>query len=106
MGRMQNDQPNPAGEGRTQKRSPEVKAALANRLSRMAGQILGIRGMVERDAHCADIVVQCQAAASAIASLERELIADYASGEFARSIRMEDPQAVPEFMWTLRRILH
>ncbi len=106
MAPMQHVQLNPAGAGRTQERAPEVKAALANRLSRLAGQILGVRGMVERDAHCSDIVVQCQAVASAISSLERELVADYARGEFARKVQTGDPKAVQEFMWTLRRLLN
>ena len=46
-------------------RTPEEHKALLNRLSRIEGQIRGIRGMVEKDVYCADILVQVAAANSA-----------------------------------------
>ena len=45
-------------------RTPEEHKALLNRLSRIEGQIRGIRGMVEKDVYCADILVQVAAANS------------------------------------------
>lgn len=39
------------GEHRTKERSPEEYRSLCNRLSRIEGQIRGIRGMLERDAY-------------------------------------------------------
>ena len=49
-------------------RTPEEHKALLNRLSRIEGQIRGIRGMVEKDVYCADILVQVAAANSALNS--------------------------------------
>ena len=53
-------------------RTPEEHKALLNRLSRIEGQIRGIRGMVEKDVYCADILVQVAAANSALNSFTRE----------------------------------
>ena len=41
---------------------------LLNRLSRIEGQIRGLKGMVERDAYCIDILNQASAASSALSS--------------------------------------
>ena len=38
-------------------RTPEEHKALLNRLSRIEGQVRGIRGMLEKDAYCVDILV-------------------------------------------------
>ena len=53
---------------KTKERSPEEAKRLQNRLSRIEGQIRGIRGMVERDAYCIDILTQVAAANAALAS--------------------------------------
>ena len=38
-------------------RTPEEYRALANRLSRIEGQVRGIRAMLDKDVYCADILV-------------------------------------------------
>ena len=52
--------------GKMTQRTPEERRALLNRLSRIEGQIRGLRGMVEQDAYCADILVQSAAAGAAV----------------------------------------
>ena len=47
-------------------RSPEEYKALVNRLSRIEGQVRGVRGMLEKDAYCVDILVQVAAVNSAL----------------------------------------
>ena len=47
---------------RKKERSPEEYKRLIHRLNRIEGQIRGIRGMVENDAYCPDILVQSAAA--------------------------------------------
>lgn len=49
-------------------RSPEEHKALLNRLNRIEGQVRGIRGMLEKDAYCVDILVQVAAANAALNS--------------------------------------
>ena len=46
---------------KTKERSPEEIKKLLNRLSRIEGQIRGIRGMVEKDAYCTCVVTDIRA---------------------------------------------
>ena len=55
-------------------RSDEQKKKLANRLSRMEGQLRGIRKMVDEDAYCYDVLMQSAAVLSALKSFNRELL--------------------------------
>ncbi len=62
---------------RQKHRSDEEVHALLNRLSRIEGQVRGIRGMVERDAYCPDILTQVAAATAALNAFNRELLATH-----------------------------
>ncbi len=58
-------------------RTEAKRRRLINRLSRLEGQIRGIRGMVERDAYCNDILIQTTAVASALDAFDRELFTEH-----------------------------
>ncbi len=62
---------------RTKHRTEEEVRALINRLSRIEGQVRGIRGMVERDAYCPDILTQVAAVTAALNAFNRELLAEH-----------------------------
>ena len=46
---------------KTTARSQDERKKLMNRLSRIEGQIRGIKGMLEKDAYCNDILIQSAA---------------------------------------------
>ena len=50
---------------RKKERSEKEYKDLINRLSRIEGQVRGVKGMLEKDAYCADILVQVSAINSA-----------------------------------------
>lgn len=56
---------------------PNAKPKLLNRLSRIEGQVRGITRMVEEDRYCIDILTQIQAARSALARVETELLKNH-----------------------------
>ena len=64
-------------EARKKVRTQDEQRALLNRLSRIEGQIRGLRGMVEKDAYCPDILNQSAAAAAALNAFNRELLASH-----------------------------
>ena len=68
-------------------RSPEEYKALVNRLSRIEGQVRGVRGMLEKDAYCVDILVQVAAVNSALNSFAKELLAQHMSTCVADDLR-------------------
>lgn len=86
-------------------RSAEERKQLINRLSRIEGQIRGIRAMVERDAYCADILVQSAAASAAISSFNRDLLSRHMHTCVARDIREGRDEVIDELMGTLQRLM-
>ena len=72
---------------RTRHRDEEEVRRLLNRLSRIEGQIRGIRGMVERGAYCTDILVQSAAVTAAVNAFNKELLAAHIRTCVAEDIR-------------------
>ena len=86
-------------------RTPEEHKALLNRLSRIEGQIRGIRGMVEKDVYCADILVQVAAANSALNSFSKVLLASHIKTCVAQDIRDGKDETIDELLTTLQKLM-
>ena len=86
-------------------RSDEEKRSLVNRLSRIEGQIRGIKGMVERDAYCPDILVQAAAVTSAMNAFNRELLSAHIKTCVADDIRNGSDEKVDELTELIRRLM-
>lgn len=71
-------------------RSEEEKKKLMNRLSRIEGQIRGIRQMVENDAYCVDILTQSAAAKSAFSAFNKELLRRHMESCVVRDIKNDE----------------
>ncbi len=55
-------------------RTGEEHRKLVNRISRIEGQLRGIRKMLDEDAYCIDILTQVAAANAALSALSREIL--------------------------------
>jgi len=86
-------------------RGEDQKRRLVNRLSRIEGQIRGLRRMVDEDAYCNDILMQSAAALSALESFNRELLRSHMKHCVVRDIREGRNQVVDELMETLERLM-
>lgn len=86
-------------------RSPEEHKKLINRLNRIEGQIRGIKGMVENDAYCIDIMMQAQAASSALDAFNRKLLSEHIKTCVTDDIKSGNEQTVDELIDTLRRLM-
>lgn len=71
-------------------RSVDEKKKLINRLSRIEGQIRGIRQMVENDAYCVDILTQSAAAKSAFSAFNKELLRRHMESCVVRDIKNDE----------------
>ena len=60
--------------GKTKERSEKEYRDLISRLNRIEGQIRGIKGMIEKDAYCTDVLVQVEAAKAAMNSFTKVLL--------------------------------
>jgi DNA-binding FrmR family transcriptional regulator len=56
----------------------EDKEALLRRLSRIEGQVRGVRGMVEDEAYCIDVITQLSAVTRALDGVALKLLEDHA----------------------------
>lgn len=86
-------------------RSEEQRKKLIHRLNRMEGQIRGIRGMVERDCYCTDILTQSAAVQAAINAFNRELIAAHLHTCVARDLREGKDEVIDELVLTLQKLM-
>ena len=91
--------------GKTKKREPEEYKSLINRLNRIEGQVRGIRGMVEKDAYCTDILVQVAAVTAALNAFNRELLENHIKTCVADDIRNGKDETIDELMLTLQKLM-
>ena len=92
-------------EMRTKKRGEDELRALMHRLNRLEGQIRGIRGMLEKEAYCTDILAQAAAAKSALDGFCRELLASHMKSCVVEDIRAGKDEAVDELLDTIRKLM-
>ena len=90
---------------RRKKRSEEEYKSLIHRLNRIEGQIRGIRGMVEKDVYCADILVQVAAANSALNAFSRELLSQHVRTCVADDLRAGSDEKLDELLKLLPKLM-
>ncbi len=86
-------------------RSEKEYTNLLNRLSRIEGQIRGIKGMVENNAYCIDIIRQVMAASAALNSFNKELIASHIKTCVADNIKDGNMEVVDELVSTVHKLM-
>ena len=79
--------------------------ALVNRLNRIEGQVRGVKGMVENDVYCTDILVQVSAISSALNSFTKELLANHIRTCVADDIRRGNDESIDELVATLQKLM-
>lgn len=90
---------------KTTERSEEERKRLINRLNRIEGQIRGIKGMLERNAYCTDILVQSAAVNAAVNSFNKDLIAAHIRGCVVRDIREGNEEVIDDLVDTLQKMM-
>jgi DNA-binding FrmR family transcriptional regulator len=74
-------------------------------LNRIEGQIRGIKRMVEDDAYCPDILRQSSAAAAALNSFNKVLLASHIRTCVADDIRMGKDESIDELVNMLQKMM-
>lgn len=91
--------------GKKKERTEEEYKSLIHRLSRIEGQVRGIRSMVEKGAYCTDILIQTAAVSAALNAFSRELLGDHIRTCVARDIREGKDEVIDELMDTLQKLM-
>ena len=90
---------------KTKERDEQEYKDLIHRLNRIEGQIRGIRGMVERDAYCTDILVQVSAVNAALNSFNKVLLANHIKTCVTRDIKEGKEETVDELASVLQKLM-
>ena len=90
---------------KTKERSEKEYKDLVNRLSRIEGQVRGIKRMVENDAYCPDILVQVSAVNAALNSFNKVLLANHIRTCVTDDIRAGKNETVDELVATLQKLM-
>ena len=90
---------------RTKIRGKDEKKALINRLSRIEGQIRGIRAMVENDAYCADILIQASAVSAALGGFNKELLGEHIRTCVREDIKEGNDEKIDELISLLGKLM-
>ncbi|MDD5824032.1 MAG: metal-sensing transcriptional repressor [Firmicutes bacterium] len=86
-------------------RSESEYKDLMNRLSRIEGQIRGIKRMLDEDTYCTDILVQVAAANAALNSFNKVLLANHIRTCVADDIREGKDEVIDELVATLGKLM-
>lgn len=90
---------------KTKARSDKEYKDLINRLNRIEGQIRGIKGMVEKDAYCIDILTQVAAANAALNSFNKVLLGNHIKTCVTDDIKEGNNEKVDELVETLKKLM-
>ena len=82
-----------------------TKKDLTNRLNRIEGQIRGIKGMVERDVYCDDIITQLAATQSALNSVAKVLLQGHLKGCVVDRLAEGDEEILDELLVTIQKLM-
>lgn len=90
---------------KTKVRTQKEYKDLTNRLSRIEGQVRGIKKMIEEDAYCTDILTQVSAVQAALNSFNKVLLANHIRGCVADDIREGKEEVIDELVTTLQKLM-
>ncbi len=89
---------------RTSSRSQKAKASLIARLNRIEGQVRGIKGMIEKDVYCDDVLNQISAVQSAMKSVSRLLLEGHLKSCLVSRIKAGEDEVLDELLETIEKM--
>ena len=85
--------------------SDKVKKNLVTRLNRIEGQIRGIKGLIERDTYCDDVITQISATQSALNSVAKILLEGHLKGCVVDRLQEGDMEVLDEVLVTIQKLM-
>ena len=90
---------------KTKERSEKEYKDLINRLSRIEGQIRGIKKMVEKNVYCPDILIQVSAVNAALNSFNKVLLGNHIKTCVTEDIKNGKEETVDELVTVLQKLM-
>ena len=86
-------------------RDEDELRGLTNRLSRIEGQVRGVKKMLEDDAYCTDVLTQVSAIQAALNAFNKELLANHIKSCVVEDIRAGNIDVVDDLVCTLQKLM-
>lgn len=90
---------------KTKQRSEAEYKKLINRLNRIEGQVRGVKGMIEKNAYCTDIIIQVSAINAALNSFNKELLSNHIKTCVANDIKEGKDETIDDLLNTLSKLM-
>ncbi|WP_168118971.1 metal-sensitive transcriptional regulator [Paenibacillus sp. HB172176] len=85
--------------------SDAVKNNLTSRLNRIEGQVRGIKGMIDKDTYCDDVLNQLAAVQSALNSVGKLLLEHHMNSCVVERLQEGDHDVIKELMVTMNKLI-
>jgi CsoR family transcriptional regulator, copper-sensing transcriptional repressor len=86
-------------------RSQKMKSSLISRLNRIEGQVRGIKGMIDKDTYCDDVLNQIAAVQSAMKSVSRLLLESHMKSCVANRLQSGETEVLDELLLTIEKMM-
>ncbi|MGI6586064.1 MAG: metal-sensitive transcriptional regulator [Lutisporaceae bacterium] len=86
-------------------RTEKEKKNIISRLNRIEGQVRGIKGMIEKDVYCDDILNQISSVNSAMNSVGKLILKNHMKSCIVKRIQAGEPDVVDELLYTIEKML-
>ncbi|MDG0792473.1 metal-sensitive transcriptional regulator [Cohnella ginsengisoli] len=93
------------GAARKSHHSDKVKSSLVSRLNRIEGQVRGIKGLIERDTYCDDVLNQIASVQSALNGVGKLLLEHHLKSCVVERIQEGDTDVLAELMTTMNKLI-
>ena len=85
--------------------SDKVKSNLISRLNRIEGQVRGVRGLIEKDTYCDDVLNQIASIQSALNGVGKLLLEHHMKSCVLERIQEGDTEAIDELLVTVNKLM-
>ncbi|MCI3921624.1 metal-sensitive transcriptional regulator [Paenibacillus sp. TRM 82003] len=93
------------GHARKSHHSDKVKANLISRLNRIEGQVRGVKGLIEKDTYCDDVLNQIASIQSALNGVGKLLLEHHMKSCVLERIQEGDTEAIDELLVTVHKLM-
>lgn len=100
-----NEHCDPVTSERKSHHSDKTKKNLVTRLNRVEGQIRGIKGLIEKNTYCDDVITQIAATQAALNSVAKILLEGHMKSCVVERIQEGDTEVVDELLTTIQRLM-
>jgi CsoR family transcriptional regulator, copper-sensing transcriptional repressor len=85
--------------------SDKTKKSLVSRLNRIEGQIRGVKGLIEKDTYCDDVITQISAIQSALNGVSKLLLEGHLKSCVLERIQEGDVEVLDEVLVTVHKLM-